>query len=417
MNIVMIPGFWLDGNSWNNVAAPLTEAGHTVRTLTLPGLESPDADRSGITLRDHVDAVVAAIDAAEGPVVLVGHSGGGAIAHAAVDARPEQVSRVVYVDSGPLGDGLAINDELPVVGDEVPLPDWSLFEDADLTDLDDELRDMFRSIAIPEPARVTSDPQQLGDERRYDVPVTVICCEFTSDALRDWMAAGVPFFAELARVKDATLVDLPTGHWPQFTRPRELASVILDAIDSTGEPNSNDDTGVSLHPWTADDLPVLERSNTPEMTVYIGGPESVEKLAERQERFMRLWESGEARMFTISAADATERVGSVGYWTTLWHGEPVYETGWSVATAYQGRGYATRALRLCLEHAAAGGDRDSVLAFPRVDNQASNALCEKLGFEFIGEEDFEYPKGHPIRVNAWLFDLSLLRTRRVGSED
>jgi len=91
---------------------------------------------------------------------------------------------------------------------------------------------MFRSIAIPQPARVASDPQQLGDERRYDVPITVICCEFTSAALKQWMADGVPYFAELAKVKDAILVDLPTGHWPQFTRPRELAATILDAVDA-----------------------------------------------------------------------------------------------------------------------------------------------------------------------------------------
>lgn len=231
MDIILIPGFWLDGDSWKNVASPLADAGHSVHPLTLPGLESRDADRSNITLRDHVDAVVSEIDRIGHPVVLVGHSGGGAIAHAAADARPDQVTRIVYVDSGPLGDGLCVNDELPVVDGEVPLPDWSVFDEPDLADLDDELREMFRSIAIPQPARVASDLQQLSDERRYDVPVTVICCEFTSDQLKEWMAGGAPFFAELAKVKSATYVDLPTGHWPQFTRPRELAGVILGAVD------------------------------------------------------------------------------------------------------------------------------------------------------------------------------------------
>jgi pimeloyl-ACP methyl ester carboxylesterase len=52
-----------------------------VRAVTLPGLESPDADRSGIRLRDHVDAVVALVDEIDERVVLVGHSGGGAISH------------------------------------------------------------------------------------------------------------------------------------------------------------------------------------------------------------------------------------------------------------------------------------------------------------------------------------------------
>jgi pimeloyl-ACP methyl ester carboxylesterase len=125
MDVMLIPGFWLDGSSWGDVGPVLEQAGHQVRALTLPGLESADADRRGIGLRDHVDAVVAAIDEADGPVVLVGHSGGGAIAHAAADARPDRVARVVYVDSWPLGEGRAINDELTSVDGEIPLPDWS----------------------------------------------------------------------------------------------------------------------------------------------------------------------------------------------------------------------------------------------------------------------------------------------------
>jgi pimeloyl-ACP methyl ester carboxylesterase len=110
-------------------------------------------------------AVVGVIDSfnpAEGQVVLVGHSGGGAVAHAAVDARPDRVARVVYVDSGPLGEGGVINDELPAVNGEVPLPDWSLFEQEDLVDLDDELGAAFRERAIPTPVHVTSDPQHLA---------------------------------------------------------------------------------------------------------------------------------------------------------------------------------------------------------------------------------------------------------------
>jgi pimeloyl-ACP methyl ester carboxylesterase len=229
MDIVLIPGFWLDGDSWNEVAAPLRDAGHTIHALTLPGLESRDADRSGITFQDHVDAVTAALDALDAPVVLVGHSGGGAIAWGAVDARPDSVSRVIYVDSFPLAEGGCVNDELPVVDGEVPLPDWSLFEDDDLVDLTDELRERFRAIAIPEPARVTSDRIHLVDRRRYAVPATVICCEFRADQLREWMTQG--FASELPLTDDYQLVDLPTGHWPQLTKPAELASTILAAVD------------------------------------------------------------------------------------------------------------------------------------------------------------------------------------------
>jgi pimeloyl-ACP methyl ester carboxylesterase len=231
MDIVLVPGFWLDASSWSEVTPPLIAAGHRVHSLTLPGLESRSASRAGIGLRDHIDAVVAAVDAIEQKVVLVGHSGGGAIIHGVVDARPERIARAIYVDSGPLGEGGVINDDIPVEGDDAPLPPWEFFEDEDLIDLDEDRRAAFRARAIPEPAAVTSDQQHLTDERRYDVPATVIACEVPSSVFRDAIAAGQPFVAELARIRDVNFVDLPTGHWPQFTKPNELASAILAAVD------------------------------------------------------------------------------------------------------------------------------------------------------------------------------------------
>jgi pimeloyl-ACP methyl ester carboxylesterase len=233
MDIILIPGFWLDASSWGDIVPVLEQAGHRTHPLTLPGMESKDADRAAITLRDHVDAVVAAIDSLDpvaGKVVLVGHSGGGAVAHAAVDARPGRVARVVYVDSGPLGQGGVINDELPAENGEIPLPDWALFEDEDLVDLDDGLRAAFRERAIPTPEHVASDPQQLSDERRYDVPVTVIACELPSAKLREWVRQGHPYVGELAKIRDVEYVDLPTGHWPQFTRPKDLGQAILAGV-------------------------------------------------------------------------------------------------------------------------------------------------------------------------------------------
>src|SRR5215207_5338488 len=233
MDIVLIPGLWLDGSSWEKVVPALEEAGHRTHPLTLPGMESKDADRSTITLRDHVEAVVAAIDAvdpATGRVVLVGHSAGTAIAHAAVDARPDRVARVVGVGGFPVGPGDALADGYPADDDEVPLPEWSAFSDEELADLDDDARAAFRNRAIPSPVRVTRDRQQLSDERRYDVPVTIICTEFSSELLKGWIEVGLPPLRELTNIRDVEYVDVRTGHWPQFTRPEELSRAILTAV-------------------------------------------------------------------------------------------------------------------------------------------------------------------------------------------
>ena len=88
MDVILVPGFWLGANSWDEVVPVIEAAGHRPRALTLPGLDSADTDRSQIGLSDHVDAVVAAIDEADAPVALVGHSGGGPIAYGAGGPDP-----------------------------------------------------------------------------------------------------------------------------------------------------------------------------------------------------------------------------------------------------------------------------------------------------------------------------------------
>lgn len=230
MDIVLVPGFWLDASSWDEVTPALVEAGHRVHPLTLPGLESVDAPRAGIGLRDHVDFVADRVRTLEGEAVLVGHSGGGAVIYGVTDLMPDRIARTIYVDSGPPTEGSPINDELPEHGDEIPLPPWDAFQEADLVDLDDTLRERFRERAVPQPKAVATDPTHLTDERRLDVPATVITCEFPTEQLRQAMAEGHPWFTELARLRRVEYVDLPTGHWPQFTKPAELAAVMVDVL-------------------------------------------------------------------------------------------------------------------------------------------------------------------------------------------
>lgn len=230
MDIILIPGLWLDASSWEEVIPHLEEAGHRAHPITLPGMESRDFDRSGVTRADHVDAIVSAIDSADGPVVVVGHSMGAGLAYAALDARPDRVAHAIYIGGFPDADGSA--SEFPSENGEIPLFEWSDFDAADLRDLDEAARAEFRERAIPSPARAVSDPQRLSDQRRYDVPATVVCPEFDAQTLKGWIDADLEPVRELREIREVTFVDLPTGHWPQFTKPEELAKVILDVIGS-----------------------------------------------------------------------------------------------------------------------------------------------------------------------------------------
>lgn len=231
MDFILVPGLWLGGGSWDRVCALLEAAGHRAHALTLPGLDSVDTDRSGIRLADHVEAVVAAIDAvdANSPVVVVGHSAGCAVAWAAVDARVDRVGRAVFIGGWPGADGKAPMEGFETVGGDLPMLDWSKFSDDDRKDLDEAGVADFVARAIPSPAAYATDPVRLTDGRRYDVPVTAICPEYSADDLRDWLEAGEDSVAELAEIHSVEFVDVSTGHWPQFTRPQELAEALLAA--------------------------------------------------------------------------------------------------------------------------------------------------------------------------------------------
>ncbi|MBN9196443.1 MAG: alpha/beta fold hydrolase, partial [Microbacterium sp.] len=144
MDILLVPGLWLDASSWDAVLPALQKAGHRPRALTMPGVGEPASASGDIGMADWVDAVVAEIDGIEGPVALVGHSGAGNVVYGAADARPDRVAHIVYVDTWPLPDGTANNAELPVVDGAVPLPEWSTFDEAELRDLDEAARERFR---------------------------------------------------------------------------------------------------------------------------------------------------------------------------------------------------------------------------------------------------------------------------------
>lgn len=163
----------------------------------------------------------------------------------------------------------------------------------------------------------------------------------------------------------------------------------------------------TLQRWSEQDLPLLRIGNLPSMTKHLGGPESDADLEERHHRYLRLWDEGGARMFTM--VEDGSAVGGIGWWPTSWRGQEVYEAGWFVVPAAQGKGVARRALGLIIRDAVENGSLNTLTAFPEVSNAASNALCSQTGFAMHGTDDFPF-RGVTLRVNAWALDL-----RAVGA--
>ena len=225
--VILIHGFWLDASSWDAVAPALRDAGHDVRALTLPGTESRDADRASIGLGEHVAAVLEAVDASDGPVVLIGSSFAGNLVQIAADERPDDVELAVYVDALPKPMSAASDDE--PAGADHPF-DWEEFTPDEQRDLTDDLRRSIEADAVPFPAKVVRDGWTLRDDRRYQVRTVVIASGFSRDVLDEWRRDYPEVADELDRHDDLTFIELPTSHWPQLTRPDDLTRVILEAM-------------------------------------------------------------------------------------------------------------------------------------------------------------------------------------------
>jgi pimeloyl-ACP methyl ester carboxylesterase len=223
--IILVPGFWLGAWAWDEVATTLRADGHDVTALTLPGLESVDADRSTIGIEDHVAAIGDAVRAAGAPVVLAVHSGAGFPGYAASDRVPELIAAMVYVDTG-AGVGAMDSD---FEGVELPLhsPE-KLAEEENLDGLSDEQLETFRRRAVPQPGQVLREAADLTNDARLDIPSTVICTGYTSEQYQDAVKEGYAFVRGLTELRNVTWVDLPTSHWPMWSRPEELAEIIGD---------------------------------------------------------------------------------------------------------------------------------------------------------------------------------------------
>ncbi len=236
---VLVPGFWLGAWAWAEVARPLRAAGHDVYPVTLSGL----AERAGeatpqVNVDTHVGDLTGLVRTASlRDVILTGHSGANMAVTGASDLLGPLVSRIVYVDTGPMPSEMAnidfhapdaqrsLREQVARCGDgwQLPVPPFDPAADpVNLAGLSASQLAAMRGRGTPQPFGTVTQPL-VRREPRPAVPAAVIATTFTPEQGRALAASGNPVFAEMAGLE---LYHLPTGHWPMFSRPAELAGLL-----------------------------------------------------------------------------------------------------------------------------------------------------------------------------------------------
>jgi pimeloyl-ACP methyl ester carboxylesterase len=238
MHVILVPGMWLAADAWDAVVPALRAAGYDVETMTLPGQESAEAARADIGFADWVDAVLARVDAVDPatPVALVGHSAAGTVVSVVADRRASRLAAVVYVDSAPFPEGDYENEEFPAVDGVIPFPDRSGFSQAMLRETEGAYWDALAAHARPVPAAAANSSFRFTDPARHAISTTVIASEMSPEDISAGIDGAAPWASELAATQSLAVVGLQTGHWAMFTRPDELASIIISALGDAGTP-------------------------------------------------------------------------------------------------------------------------------------------------------------------------------------
>jgi pimeloyl-ACP methyl ester carboxylesterase len=235
---VLIPGFWLGGWAWRPVTDELRRRGHDVYPLSLTGMgERAHLARPDTDLDVHVADVVNLLKYEDlRDVVLVGHSYAGCVVTVAADRMTDRIAQLVYVDTGPLPDGVTQQDFSPPeereqtaamvaqYGDgwRLPPPPWAALADG-VSDVDDKTLALLAERSVDQPWATATTPMRLTGAWE-SLPRLGVLSSFTVDVVRQ-MAAANPVARHMNG--DAwRYEELPTWHWPMFTRPAELAEIL-----------------------------------------------------------------------------------------------------------------------------------------------------------------------------------------------
>jgi pimeloyl-ACP methyl ester carboxylesterase len=245
---VLVGGAWLGAWAWRDVTTRLRAHGHEVYPLSLTGLGDREHLASpSINLDTHVADIVTLLTSEDlRDVILVAHSYSTMPVTVAVDRAADRIGQVVYVDTSPRPNGTAffdgyrsplrekVEEQVKELGDgwRWPMPSFDELENAygaSMAGVTEAQRAYLRAHASDQPFGTFTQPMTLTRPASAEpLPKLGVLCSFTEAELRELIVAGHPWGIGM-QGPEWRFVDLPTGHWPMFSRPAELAAILDEA--------------------------------------------------------------------------------------------------------------------------------------------------------------------------------------------
>jgi pimeloyl-ACP methyl ester carboxylesterase len=231
---ILIHGAWHGGWCWERIAPLLAAEGHRVLAPDLPGMEREPRALGDDPLGEWADFVAGLASRAEAPVILVGHSRGGAVISEVAERVPERIDRLVYLTAFLLEDGQSLADVANRHPDIGPGPLIRPAEDPSRLTVelepaipvfynrmsDDDARAATARL-VPEPRAALTTPLKLSAERFGRVPRAYIECT-------DDRAISLEMQLEMQAVLPCDpVITLDCDHSPFYSAAPELAEALL----------------------------------------------------------------------------------------------------------------------------------------------------------------------------------------------